>query len=309
MLKVVFFFSSKADGWSETYWNTGVDPHTLIQDVPLILPQNPVVGTLTDLIVQRLKMSSPQSFLSHCRVSLEGTPFNFATYDGAEDRTFGTYVPPAGVHPAPEMELWSDALVAMDGVAAGGFQLHRRMWLRGMPEAILVPPQQFVVEPLWDAAFKSWVNCLTHGAWVCRGRPDRGAAVQITGFAHLADAQSAYLQPVPVGVPAVATQIIIRGTKYPVGWNGFHTAISVAAVPVGVVGDGNIVAGPALLIKPGRRHFVTNPEWGPQSGGTIQVMSGATERSQNIGAAHVVRITSHKVGRPFGLPVGRRRQP
>jgi hypothetical protein len=177
------------------------------------------------------------------------------------------------------------------------------MYLRGVPTAIVTAPRQYNAEPNWAGAFDKWVTELTQPSWVLNARPARAGDVAITGFAGLADAQSAYIQPVPVGFPAAPTRIVIRGMKFPVGWNGSHTAISIANVPAGIIGEGGIAAGPALFIKPARKHYVTEPAWGQTSGGAIQVF---TALNPAIRDAHVVRISEHKVGRPFGQPRGRR---
>jgi hypothetical protein len=303
--KVSIFFSAIGDGWTETYWNSAVDPHTVTQGVTFPLAGLQIPGSLGNLLKTRLALSALSVWIAHIRVSLVGAPFNFSTIDGSNGTSNGTYIIPGGGGiPAATEDLFVDALVEEDGVPAMGLQQHRHQYLRGMPVTIVTPPQSFNAEPTWTGAFSSWVNELTQPVWLLNSRPARSGDTQITGFQGLDDAQSAYLQPVPAGFPAVPSKIVLRGMKFPAGWNGTHTVIAQAALPAGLVGQGGLVAGTALLIQPGRKHYPTEPSWGPNAHGSFQLFTAV---APNIRAAHVVRLSEHKVGRPFGLPVGRRR--
>jgi hypothetical protein len=184
----------------------------------------------------------------------------------------------------------------------GGTVHNKKLYLGGIPGGIVLKPQQYDDSTAWQDIFNTFVSSLRGQGGSVKSRPGPDVGLDILTFQPDTSARFAL-----VGVGAVALDVglraqwLIRGMSMPRGWNGTHTGV----VRLGPAGPDDRI----IEIGPTRRTHVTDPAYNPIEAATI-VQSGFDSATYTpIANALPQRIVTHKRGRPFGAPVGRRLPP
>lgn len=286
--KITVFFGQDTYGWTETYYlrSTGVS-----DALNSIDPKTAPVGSLGELLLIRLNCLSISARMIRVRASdtqasqtedaldLENLPFD------------GRYT---AVAKAAEEPI--SLLVRMSGVSTNAKVVHRNLYMAGLPEDIITGGVRYTPSAAWIGAIEAFKAVLKSSNWTWPTRPDRKDAIPIGQFLISLDGRTVSVSPPLLGnvVPA-SGRVIIRGMSFPRGWNGTHTAHNIIDPVNPAVVD--------MYIGPGKHARPSLPAWIPFYGGTIQLVS---EILVNINRVNDERLVSHKRGRPFGEPVGRR---
>jgi hypothetical protein len=292
-LKIVYSLTDGEDGWSEVFYTNQTDPAQYV-----ILNPNGSFNNAAPALVHilyRAACLAPAFQLTHVRASLVGSPQVTLSAGITAGIGGGTYFEPGkpGNPPTPGADPVLKLLVRMQC----GNTRRRTLWLGGLPNTIISPTKTYAPTATWNRALGSFMSAVVLAAGTPYGIVSRPlattppAAAPILTFTTTTDGLAGILTPLtqPAGNPN-AWYVIIRGVKYPHGWNGVHKAS---------VYTPNAAE---MQVGPGRRAYVTAPAWTASAGGTVQIWAPAFTAFSNFTPE---RITSRKIGRPFGAPRGR----
>lgn len=285
--KVQLFFVLGTDGWSETYYNSSTDPQALLAHLQTDarFASNP-----PDIISARLGMLIESAYLAGIRVSLDSGSRQTFSVEYAANSITGTY-------PGSAAELWSSLLVRFQTT---GLAIHRKnLFLGGIPETIIKPDHGFdSSNSKFNGYFTQFQIAIKNLGWQVKSRPGTvgPTTLPITAFVPSSDGRSATIAPVvPTATVGVPFFLLIRGMKYPRGWNGTHTALvyQITAVPL-VLG---------MKVGPDKKAGVSLPPWDQNSAGTLTPF---VPIYTNISLISAIKIVERKRGRPFDQLRGRR---
>lgn len=288
-LRIVWSYEEAGEGWSELYGTDQSDPSAYITLTPSgnLDPACPAFKFL----LARVGCLNGASYVTHVRASLVGSPgivlgVNIRSSDG-----HGTYVTNARRPTASSTEVFAKLELRI----LCGTTRRRTLWLGGIPESIISPPQFYSPTADWLEVLSAFRDELVIGttSYGIIGRPRKTtvpAAVTISAFAVDASGYTATLT-----VPSTASFLasnsglcIVRTVRRPRGWNGIHG--------VSVLDATHLEIGPLRL--PGH----TVPPFVLGDSGSVQVYAPSYLKYTAINTG---RITKRKVGAPFGRPVGR----
>jgi hypothetical protein len=294
-LKIVWDFQIGDIGWSETYYTNGIDPTTYIT-----LSNNgqlQACPALTFFTLRKELLVTSASIL-RVRASIPGSPRFCMIAEMPANANQGqwasTYAPLSPIRVADR--TYTKLLVRW----SSGFTRVRSQWIGGIPSIVVATPNTYNPSALWNTALGNWASALITGGYGLIGRPTpttNPPAVPITAFTTSPTANAVTMlpivQPGPPNPPS--WYVVIRGVKYPKGWNGVHRA---QIQTVGGV--------PTLILGPTRKAYLSAPPWDPFAQGTVQLVP-TTPLFFAFNSFTADRIEQRKVGRPFGQPLGRAR--
>lgn len=290
MLKVVFFFQESATGWSETYYFQGSDPLGFRDLRP---SPGGGIASFQDLYLARRHILNSNVSIKHVRIGLEGSFRSAVGYDPAGDNATGDY------DPGKATEIPIALLIDWIAPGANGQVFHRRSFLGGIPESIIIAPELYNDATAWTDLLNTFINVCKQLSVRVKSRPDRSTALPIANFLPQPDGRFAEID---VGVAGLTLghrgKYVVRGVNAPRGWNGTHTGLVLTATrgaPFQSIGIG-----------PTRRTHVTVPAYNNLEAGTVQEFTQSDTNYRLVTSVKPERITEHKRGRPFAAPVGRR---
>jgi hypothetical protein len=289
-VKIVAIFESPLGGWSEVYYNSAVNPDAWMTPGTNPLVSSDPFGVWTRA---RLGLLSSQCFLSYVRVSLTPGFRLDRTYEFFPAQGRGSYkrLSVGGgiiVASRSSVETYTSLLLKCEA----GFNASKRLYLGGIPEDVVVPPQIYSPTPEFTSAYVNFQAVIQNGSYQIASRPPAVAAQPIASFVVSASGRSATITP---GIGVFAGNgylpVVIRGVKYPRGWNGVHQAFKPSASVA------------QFVIGPTRKPQVSLPPWDINAGGSFQIFYPLL---QTIDRVTTERLVERKRGRFFGEPVGRR---
>jgi hypothetical protein len=285
-LKINVTFAEAGPGWSETYYSSLGNPSDYIKYVGSgdLDPTCPA-GRFRTI---RKGCLTATAAVQHIRASLVGSPQITLSHYSSAIAGAGTYTPETGRNPH-SAEVFAKLLIRMQC----GQTKRRSLWLGGLPEEVVTGPQTYTPNNTWNSALGTFTDHLATTTYGIVGRlPALGPPVAqaISSFVTMPSSLGVTIQPVPTNAPNGAYgYVVIRGLKYPRGWNGVHRAYF------------NLL-GTSFQIGPTRETQHTVPVWDIGSGGTVQLL---TYNLTPFTSGFPEYITHRKVGRPFGESRGR----
>lgn len=294
-LKIVWEFSQGKIGWSETYYAQFTDPG---QYITLDASGNLQACPANSFFLLRQALLNTSCTIDRVRASVVNTPRQVLVADLPEATSIGQFG--AGTAPGRKLEIAAENYSKLLLRFNSGFSRVRSLWLGGLPDIIIKPPNQYAPNSAWNTALLNLSRILINGSYGVVSRPTpttNPAAVPITSFTTAPNANGASILPiVQPGAPLPASwYVVIRGVKYPKGWNGVHRATIQGTAP-----------NQQLVIGPTRKPYVTLPAWDAFAQGSVQLMP-QTAIFSTWTSYTTDRIEQRKVGRPFGQPAGRAR--
>lgn len=285
-IKVTLFFKERGQGWSENYYSNAGSVQDVIGTPTGQLGFATIAGRL---IALRVALLNSQASIIYVRASTLVNPrVSLGSYTDELSST-GTFQEIAAPTLAPPAEI--DTCLVVRLVAVDFKQ--GRLFLGGLPETIITPPQTYSPTAAWNAAFANFAAELENNQWLLVGRPPITGAIPLSSFDTAA---SAYAAVAGTGVTVLGAnlqgEVILRGIKGPRGWNGIHLGRQAAANSL------------TTDIGPTRRAMVTLPPWTfLTGGGTIQAWAPTDHTINRVVPEY---IGDHKRGRFFGQARGRR---
>lgn len=280
-LKVTWFFEGAGEGWTEVYYTSQAN----IADYLGATDQ--VSGTGTEAAKfanRRSEILGTAYTVRRVRVNDLATPGAFRVGEVLNPDDYKRFSAEAS-----SAEVFASLLINMEA----GPTHRRRLYLGGIPEAVVQQPGNYVPPPTFVNAFKRFADYMTGGIYTTRSRPriDPASTLQITAFDVQPDARTSFMSPrtIPLGDPA-SWYVLIRGLRNPRGWNGVHRAIK------GPTAD-------TMLIGPTRKTLPSTPVFIPDPAATVAVFAVTYNVIDRVTP---IRVISRRRGRPFGLPRGRR---
>jgi len=271
MFRITTFFQQANYGWTETIYDTSTSvPNAIAHWTDFFLPN-------------RQAVLDPSAQITRVRVSDPDEPRTVQVRDFPPGTVPGAYLSTAGA------ETFAALLVGVFTVLD-----HRRnMLLRGIPVEIVTPPDSYNATNKWLISFTQFANALTDGTWAIRERATSTGAPFVT-LSALQIGPSPYQLQITTTAPLAALGtpafIQLKGVQYPYDVNGvWHGAAG--------VGANTYILGPRRY-----RPFNILPPW--NGSGLAQALTFIPDFIQNL---ETVRIVKKSTGRPFGLPVGKRR--
>jgi hypothetical protein len=287
--QVTWDFEEAGQGWAETYQISSDDPGSYIQ----LGPTGALLATCPAglFLAARRNLLNNASSILHVRASKirsAGVTLSAGIDALAGAGRYGTFAP-AGE--GGSTETFAKLLIRIQCTTVR----RRTLWLGGIPEGIITAPQTYTPTDFWNTTLATFKGTLVGGGttYGIAGRPARSSNPQAKQILTLVTDAGGYYATLGVLSTADYDAVnggyaIIRGVRYPRGWNGIHLY--------------QVIDATHLQIGPLRLPGHTVPTFRVGDRGTVQPNILAFSQYSNLIAE---RVTRRKIGLPFGVTRGR----
>lgn len=297
-LKIVVEFQDAAQGGTETYYSSQSDP---VAFTNAILNVGGAGGVPYQWLQARRSFLHNAVRIIGVRAGLDTGARYALTANLTPAQGQGLWSIGQGVSYGGVLEDWTSLLCNLYSTTAGVQK--KAIYFYGVPNTQISPPQTFAPSAVYLQTLQAFFSLLTNSIWQTKSRPP-GAVSPISpigNFTVSASGRNAAIIPVnPIFTVGANGLVIVRGLKYPRGWNGIHQGLIVA----GIAG-----APTFCVIGPTRYPQVSIPAWDQNAKGTVQQATalGVSDfQYSTITLCEAVRMVERKRGRPLGVFHGRR---